>query len=254
MTNISNIVGGINSLSDQRLHFNDARKNVKKLLIEGVKVAAGIGGFIAVSRLMARQNSSLSAAGVGALAIGGSLLLTSRVSVILHDAAKITAGLVLFRKGCLDFVVFPAVASVKGAFSLPSFSIPRLIFLPFVAIKNLTLTYLSLGKCYLRFIGGAISLGGSMKLVTSGNVKVPVVENFEDDDDEIQPQRHPIDRGIISIVKGAAYIFTKMLRYPASNHPRNIALTQRDRSFSPAEETPRRASPSRSSAEPVPSS
>lgn len=264
-TSVNSLVRGKDPITGHPLHFDDARKNVKKLLIEGVKVAAGIGGFIVVTRLMNQQDSSLAAAGVGALAIGGSLLLTSRVSVILYDATKITAGLVFFKKGCLDLAVYPAVASVKGIVeslsSLPSLSMPRLIYLPFVVIKNLALTYLSIGTGYFRLIGGALSLHGSLALMTSGDVKVPVVEISDDDDDdypvvEMKPERRLIDRGIIHVVKKASYIVTRMFGYLAPNYryTRNIETTESERSYSMEEMPPRPVSRTSKTAELAPAS
>lgn len=201
---VNTLVRGEDSITHEPLYFRTARNHVKKVLIEGVKVAAGIGGFMAISRLMARQNSFASAVGVGAVAVGGSLLLTSRVSVILYDATKITAGLALFKIGCFDFCVLPAVASVKGV----AFSMPRMNTLA-----------LAVGKGFCRFVAGALSFVGAVQLMTSGEVKNRVVTKFDGDDElrmiEPRRQKHLIDRQITRVVKKAAEIITRMLGYPA---------------------------------------
>ncbi|HEY5235847.1 MAG TPA: hypothetical protein VIJ14_06690, partial [Rhabdochlamydiaceae bacterium] len=116
-------------------------------------------------------------------------------------------------------------------------------------------------KGYLRIVGGMISLGGALKLNTSGSEKVPFVKNFDDDDNEITPrnrrisviertQRHLIDRGIIRMVKGTAYLLTRMCGYSIPNR-RDYQIDRIDSSFALQEETPRPASPSRSLAEPA---
>lgn len=200
MTNISSIYESFSSLangrnalwpgalSHQPLNFNLARKHVQTLLIEVAKVGVGIAGFIAVSYLMNQQASSLAAAGVCAVALGSSLLLASKVSTFFLDALKITTAIVVFQKGFLNLLAFPAFSSVIGP------------------VKGLGACSVTNAVC--RFVGGMFSFFLAFSLADSGSFSLSYST-----DRAFQAPEHLIDRKIMAAINLIALISTRILGY-----------------------------------------
>jgi hypothetical protein len=194
MTSISSLFNSVSILvsgqdeSYHSLNFESARKHVEKLCIGAAKIGVGIAGFIAVSYLMNQQASSLAAAGVCTVALGGSMLLASKVSIFFLDAIKITTGIVLLHKGFLNLLVSPAISWVKGP------------------VKELDAYLVANAVC--RFVGGMFSFSLADNLAHSVSLSLSYSAGKG-----YQRQVHRIDRGITALITPIASIFTLIIGY-----------------------------------------
>ncbi len=110
-----NLYKGKDYYSGFRIDEQDAKKNAKSVLTELAKVSIAVGGFFAISAVMKRMPSPLSAWGAGSFLLGGALFFSPKISIILRDASFMTAGLFVLQKGFVDVLVVPFVQSVKAA-------------------------------------------------------------------------------------------------------------------------------------------
>ncbi|HEX4838849.1 MAG TPA: hypothetical protein VFU89_00220 [Rhabdochlamydiaceae bacterium] len=185
---ISSLARGREAQSHQPLDFQSAQKHVQKLCIGVAKLGVGIAGFIAVSHLMNQQPSSLAAAGVCTVALGGAMLLASKVSIFFLDAVKITTSIVLLHKGFLNLLVSPLISWVKGP------------------VKELDAYLVTNAVC--RFVGGMFSFSLAHNLAHAASLSLSHSVGKGRG-----RQAHLIDQGITVLISPIASIFTLILGY-----------------------------------------
>ncbi|HUD01165.1 MAG TPA: hypothetical protein VMR37_02445 [Rhabdochlamydiaceae bacterium] len=175
MTNLISSISALTTLirsndsSGHPIDYYTAKKNAKILLTELVTVSAAIGGYFAVSALMNRMPTRLSAFGVGSLALAGALVITPKVSDILHGASLITGGLFIAKIGVVDGALRPLVQSVKSAMECLSPNHPEPFFdcwMPDSVGSGILSLLRKIGMGSLRGLGALVSGGVFFAMIT----------------------------------------------------------------------------------------
>jgi hypothetical protein len=222
--------------SGHRIDYYIAKKYAKVVLTELVKVSAAIGAYFAVSALMNRMPTRLSAFGVGSLALSGAVVITPKVSEILHSATLITGGLFIGRIGVVDGALSPLVQSVKAAMECLSPNHPE----PFLhcwipdSIESGILSLLrKIGMGSLRGLGALVSGGVAFAMITKSTkldpkaAEIAALESLGPNaahSFHMQPKKAPERKFIDSIVhnyfiKPASTVLVRLLRYPSPYAP-----------------------------------
>jgi hypothetical protein len=233
-----NLIRGTDFLTGHPLDYYTANRSAKILMKELVTVSAAIGGYFAVSALMNRMPTQLSAFGVGSLGLAGAVVITPKVSEILHGASLITGGIFIAKIGVVDGAVRPLVQSVKSAMECLSPNHPEpflYCWMPDSVGSGILSLLRKIGMGSLRGLGALVSGGLAFAMITKNTkqdqnaAEIAAIASLSLGAHEthsllMQPRKAPKRKlvdGIIYdyFVKKSALVLVKILGYSNPSAP-----------------------------------
>ena len=147
------------SNNGEPLEYETAKEKARIVVIEIFKVGAAIASYLAVTFIMSTAATPLTAYALGILILGAAYFITAKVSRFFHDAIKITIGVFLIKKLCIDQAIIPFIQTVKTAYQSWSVIESSSFTIPSDLTPAATTALKIFGIGFLRFFFG-IGCGG----------------------------------------------------------------------------------------------